>query len=132
MQLVSSNIELKDLRFHACHGVTDEEQKIGSDFRVQLRVFFTPLVKAFENDELIGTVNYAEVYEIVRAEMQRPSKLIENVAWRISKTLFEHFKMISVVEISVEKENPPLPADCKSASVTLKLRRENKDSKKNT
>lgn len=126
MQLVSSNIELKDLRFYAYHGVTDKEQQIGSNFRVQLKVFFTPRVKAFENDELIGTVNYAEVYETVRAEMQRPSRLIENVAWRISEALFYRFQMISAVEISVEKENPPISADCKSASVTLNLRRENK------
>jgi len=130
MKLVSSNIELKNLRFHSYHGVTEKERQIGSNFKVQLNVFFNPLAWAFEKDELGGTVNYAEVYETVAEEMQRPSKLIENVAWRIAKALFSRFEIINVIEISVEKENPPISADCKSASITLRLERDNDDIKK--
>ena len=108
MHLVSSNIELKNLRFHAYHGVSKEEQQTGSDFAVQLKLFFVPLPVAMEGDELRGTVNYAEVYETVKNEMAHKSQLIENVAWRVAQALFQRFAIIDAIEICVEKENPPM------------------------
>jgi|SRR5574344_2026310 dihydroneopterin aldolase len=125
MHLVSSNIELKNLRFHAYHGVSKEEQQTGSDFAVQLKLFFVPLPVAMEGDELRGTVNYAEVYETVKNEMAHKSQLIENVAWRVAQALFQRFAIIDAIEICVEKENPPISADCQSAAVLLKFEREN-------
>ena len=72
---------MKDVRFHAFHGVMPQETKVGADFIVNLRIGY-PLEQAMESDEVGDTLNYAEVYDLVKQEMKQPSKLLEHVAGR--------------------------------------------------
>ena len=88
--LFSSKIYLKNVRFHAYHGVLPQETQVGNDYVVNLEVKYD-FSRAMETDELAGTINYAELYELVKEEMEKPSKLLEHVAGRIGKRLFaEH------------------------------------------
>jgi dihydroneopterin aldolase len=80
-------------------------------------------VAAYNHDELSGTVNYAAVYEVVKAEMQVPSKLLEHVVMRIARRLLDEFPLVEQVEICLTKVNPPMGASCKGASVKLCLSR---------
>ena len=123
MNLSSSYIELNDLRFHAFHGDSELEQKVGNNFSVNLRLQVSISVEAWKGDELSGTIDYAEVFEVLRAEFLKPSRLIENVAWRCAQTLFKHFERVSTIEIKVEKLNPPMGADGRSAAVMFKAER---------
>ena len=82
MKLTEGYVILKDVRFHAFHGVMPQETKVGADFLVNLRIGY-PLEKAMESDEVGDTLNYAEVYDLMKQEMKQPSKLLENVAGRI-------------------------------------------------
>ena len=68
-------------------------------------------------------LNYAEVYDIIRTEMQQPSQLIEHVAGRIGKSIFERFPQAETVALKVTKLNPPMDADCQGVGVELLMRR---------
>lgn len=118
MKLSRGNIFIDNIRFHARHGVLEQERLTGGDFLVSVNAVY-PLDDAVKTDEVGYTLNYAEVYEIVRKEMERPSKLIEHVAGRIGKKLIENMPEIEELTVKVIKENPPMGADCDGAGVQL-------------
>ena len=41
--------------------------------------------------------------------MQIQSKLLEHVAERIAKTLFNHYNQIMALKVKITKQNPPIP-----------------------
>ena len=118
--LVSSRIYLKNVRFHAYHGVLQQERTVGNDYVVNLTVGYD-FTGAMETDELSATINYAELYEIIKEEMAIPSKLLEHVAGRIGKRLFSEYSAICQIQLAITKENPPFGADCDGAGVEVVL-----------
>ena len=118
MKNMTSQIELKEMHFYAHHGVAEQETKVGNQFVVNLRLT-APLEQAIQTDNLIYTINYAEVFELVKEEMRIPSKLLEHVAGRILDKLHETFPQLTAVWLKVEKLNPPFGGDVYSAAVIL-------------
>ena len=116
MRLKESYISLKDVRFHAFHGDAPQEQKVGADFMVDVRVG-CPLEKAIVSDKVDDTLNYAGLYEIVRQEMLKPSSLLEHVMGRIAEAIEYAYPQVTSVAVKVTKLNPPMGADCGGASV---------------
>lgn len=123
MRIAESYIYLREVRFHACHGVMPQEQRVGADFTVTLRAA-VDLSGSVASDDLTDTVNYAELYEVVKREMLIPSKLLEHVAGRIGHAALDRFPQIRQLEVSVTKVNPPMGADCQGAGVALSITRE--------
>lgn len=120
MKLVSGFICLNELRFFARHGVLPQERETGGEFIVNIRAKYS-FDKAIWSDDVADTLNYAEIFEIINKEMQKPSCLLENVAGRIGYSIFSKMPMIESLDISVAKTNPPMGADIGSASVELHL-----------
>ena len=118
--LYSSRIYLKNARFHAYHGVLPQERTVGNNYVVNLVVDYD-FTEAMETDELSATINYAELYEIIKEEMAIPSKLLEHVAGRIGKRLFSEYSAIRQIQLAITKENPPFGADCDGAGVEVVL-----------
>jgi len=118
MQIKSSYICLKNLRFRAFHGVLEQERIVGNDYVLSLRIGF-PLNKAVESDRIDDTLNYANVYHLVEREMQMPSKLLEHVAGRIARRLAATCPDITSIDIMLTKVNPPMGADCDGAEVEI-------------
>jgi dihydroneopterin aldolase len=114
----SSFIYLNDVRLRAFHGVNPQEQAVGSMFIINIRLKVV-IDKAVESDNVDDTINYAEVFSLMKEEMMIPSKLIENVAGRIAKRIMKTFPQVEMVDISVTKQNPPMGADCNGAGVQL-------------
>lgn len=112
----AAQIELRGLSFFAYHGVLPEEREGGNTFVVDL-VLDADLSRAACTDELADTVNYAEVYEVVRREMDVPSQLLEHVCGRIATALLNGFSALQRVEVCVVKKNPPIEGAgvCESA-----------------
>ena len=106
------------MKFYAYHGVLEQERRVGNTFVVDLTLTAT-LEKAVQSDQLEDTINYAEVYELTKQEMNIPSQLLEHVAGRICRALRHHFPQIEQIEIRVSKLNPPFGGDVHSASVLL-------------
>ena len=120
MKLMSSKIYLRNVRFHAFHGVLPQEGIVGNDYLVNL-VQDYDFSSAMKTDDLQGTLNYAEVYQKVREEMAVPSKLLEHVAGRIAHRLFSDFPEIQKLQLSITKVNPPMGADSDGAGVEVVL-----------
>ena len=120
MKLMSSKIYLRNVRFHAFHGVLPQEGIVGNDYLVNL-VLDYDFSSAMKTDNLEGTLNYAEVYQKVREEMATPSKLLEHVASRIAHRLFSDFPEIQKLQLSITKVNPPMGADSDGAGVEVVL-----------
>ena len=117
---METRIELKEMRFYAHHGVGTQETVVGNWFTVDLSLS-APLTQAVATDELSATLNYAEVYEVVKTEMAIPSRLIEHVAGRILHALKSRFPQLTAVEIRVAKRNPPFGGDLKEAEVVVRV-----------
>lgn len=123
MNITHSTIELSNLTFHAYHGVLPEERLLGNTFNVDLTLE-ADISEAILTDDLTHTINYAEAYDIVKREMEIPSKLLEHVCGRIGTALLHHFPTLQRVEVKVTKHNPPIEGagNCQSA-VALTLTR---------
>ena len=111
---METKIELREMRFYAHHGVGEQETVVGNWFTVDLALE-APLGLAVESDDLSATINYAEVYEVVKVEMAVPSKLIEHVAGRIMRALKVRFPQLTAIDIRLAKRNPPFGGDIREA-----------------
>lgn len=118
MRMTSSYISLRNVRFHAFHGVMPQERRVGGDFLVNLRVGY-PLEQAMQSDEVSDTLNYAALYEVVKTEMMQPSNLLEHVAGRIADAIVKHFPQVTSIDLALTKQNPPMGADCDGAGVEI-------------
>lgn len=113
-------ITLDHIKFHAHHGVLEQERRVGNDFEVTLQLQY-PFHNATESDDLADTVNYAEVYDIVAAEMAVPSRLLEHVAGRIVRSLRTRFPLIEGGTVTVAKLTPPFKCEMAAVAVTIKF-----------
>ena len=118
-----SAIELRDITFHAYHGVLPEERLQGNTFIVDLTME-TDISRAVITDNLAHTINYAEAFDVVKREMAIPSLLIEHACGRIATALMDHFPTLQGVQVRLAKKNPPIAnAQCCESAVKLSLSR---------
>ena len=110
-------IELTGMEFHAFHGCLEQERKEGNTFVVDFRGKRDGK-KAAKTDDLKYTADYSKIYEIVAAEMAKPSNLLENVAARIVDAIMEADFGFWFVQVRVSKKNPPVGGVCAWSRVT--------------
>jgi dihydroneopterin aldolase len=115
-------IFLKNIRLYAFHGCMDEEEKIGSDYVVNV-VVHTNLEKSSSTDALCDTVDYVSLHVIVKEEMGIRAKLLEKVADRIIKRIFKEHLEVSMARVKVAKQNPPIGGNVEEVAVELELER---------
>jgi len=111
-------IQIEGMEFYSFHGHYLEEQIVGSRFIVDLTIE-TDMSRAALTDNLDDAVNYQRAYEIVRAEMEKKSYLLENIAGRILDALFGELKGIISATVKVSKLNPPVGGKTAAVSVTM-------------
>ncbi len=117
---IGSSIYLKNVRFHAYHGVLPQEHSVGNDYVVNLEVEYD-FSNAMQTDDLAHTINYAELYQLIKEEMAIPSRLVEHVAGRIGNRIFSTYPAAHELTLTITKENPPLGADCDGAGIQVHL-----------
>ncbi len=113
-----SMISIEQMEFYAYHGCFKEEQIIGTRFLVDLYLE-TDTLKAEKTDDLSETVNYQEVYLLVKKEMEIKSKLLEHVGRRILDAVKDKFPEVTSAKLKISKMNPPLGGKMKNVSLTL-------------
>lgn len=111
-------IKLQNIRTFSFHGCLMEESKIGSDYSVDLEIK-TDMRKSAESDDLHDTVDYVHLNKIVVEEMAIRSKLLEHVAHRIIKHIFDEIPAVSRAIVSVSKLNPPIGGDVEAVTVVM-------------
>lgn len=120
VKIESSYIYIKEARFHAFHGVLPQEQTVGQDFLVSARAGVDVLM-AMEHDMVDVTLDYGQLYRLIKHEMETPSQLVEHVAGRIGKAVFEQFPLVRSLDLTITKLNPPIGGDCDGAGVEIHL-----------
>ena len=115
-------IILKKFRCYAYHGCLPEEAIIGSHYIVILTVHAN-LVSSCVSDSLNDTVDYVVLSKIIKEEMTIRSKLLEPVAHRILRRIFEECFLVKKATISVSKVGPPINADVERVSIKLSKKR---------
>lgn len=115
---------LNRVHFYGYHGVLEEENRLGNEFIVDLRVdietcgYFED--ESFE-DNIESTVSYLDLYRILEDEMKVPRKLLESVAYHVAKRIKSDYPEVKRGEIRIEKKRPPIAGMIGSASVSLKF-----------
>ncbi|WP_044641840.1 dihydroneopterin aldolase [Risungbinella massiliensis] len=112
-------IFLQKMHFYAYHGVLPEENRLGQRFQVDLELFLD-LASAGATDDLQKTINYAEVYEAVRQEVEgHKYMLLEKLADQIAHKLLKEFAIEEVL-VRVTKPDPPIPGHYQAVGVEIK------------
>ncbi|WP_452599010.1 dihydroneopterin aldolase [Pontimicrobium sp. MEBiC01747] len=119
-------IKVENIRVYAYHGCLKEETKIGSDYRVDVKVK-ADLQKSATTDNLNDTVDYVLLNKIVVEEMAIPSALLEHVAQRILDRIFTEGKLVSLATVTVSKINPPIGGDVQMVTIELNRKRKNNE-----
>lgn len=122
MKITEYNIKLNDIHLYAHHGVMPQEREVGAWFTIDLELTINDH-SCTDSDSIDGTVSYADVYDIVRREMNIPSNLLEHVCKRISESIYSTFAQVERIEITLYKDTPPMGGDRLKSAVTIKSTR---------
>tara|TARA_B100000929_G_scaffold163477_1_gene129521 strand:- start:222 stop:578 length:357 start_codon:yes stop_codon:yes gene_type:complete len=115
-------IKLKNIKVFSYHGCLDEEGKIGSEYRVDLKVH-GDLSNSAKTDQLSDTIDYVHLNKIVKEEMAIRSKLLETVAERILNRVMNELIMVQKAKVDVSKINPPIGGNVAMVTVSRKKSR---------
>ena len=119
MQIKDYTIELKNVHLYAYHGVMEQEREIGAWYTIDASLLISDH-NCLSSDDINGTVSYADVYDIIRVEMDTPSQLLENVCYRICNRIHSAFCQVVEIKITLSKDTPPMNGDRLSAGVTIR------------
>lgn len=115
-------IEVNNIKVFTNHGCLEEEAKIGSEYRVDIKVN-ADLSKSAKTDDLKDTVDYVHLNKIAKEEMAIRSKLLEEVAQRILTRIFNEIPMVKKAKVSVAKINPPIGGNVGEVVIVLTKKR---------
>jgi len=130
-------ILIEGLKAWGKHGVFDFEKQYAQAFIIDLEIE-AEISKSYLSDKLEDTVNYADVYDIVKAVIETQSyRLLERLAYVIIEKIFLHDTRIQRIKIRVIKDRAPLSGQVDSTGVEIEKSREeisiqNTDIKTNT
>ncbi len=99
-------VQLHNLQFNSFHGIHEEEKILGNNYIVDASVEF------HEEAEVINsiheTVNYAEIYKIIKLRMDIPTPLLETVIMEAGNSIHAQFTALRSINISIQKLHPPI------------------------
>ena len=103
----TDKIILSEMEFYGYHGVNQEEKIQGQKFVVDLEINCSLLLPG-QTDDLNDTVNYSEVYKLIKSIVEGPSQnLIESVAENIAHRILSETSADEVT-VKVAKLQPPI------------------------
>ena len=117
-------IYLKNIKIYAYHGCMEEEEKIGSDYLLNL-IVFADLNLSCKTDKLENTVDYVVLLDIVKNQMKKRANLLENVADRIVENIISQFPSVKKAVVKIAKLNPPINGNVDEVVIRRERKREN-------
>src|SRR5215203_2685995 len=96
---------LKDLQFNVPRGTFEEEHMIGTQLAIDIEIFFKE-VSRVENEN--QTVNYVDLYEIVKRQITKNGGLLETVAMDICADIKREYPQVIEFNITISKLQPPI------------------------
>lgn len=115
IKAAKGKVRLMNAVFYAHHGVMQEEHRIGGRYEVDVTMSID-FMQAARSDALADTVDYAEVYVVIKElVMKNKFYLIEKLAYLIATSILKSFAQVDDVEVTVRKVNPPVGGTCDRA-----------------
>ncbi|MBM3168323.1 MAG: dihydroneopterin aldolase [Algoriphagus sp.] len=111
-------ILLEGMEFHAYHGVYSEEAIHGNRFTLDLAMELD-LQEAMVSDRLDATVDYAQVYELIKSRMAIRVKLLEHLGYVIIEDIRNAFPQIKALTLTLKKHHPAIGGKVQYSSVLL-------------
>jgi len=112
-------ITISGMEFYAYHGCFPEEKVIGTRFKVDASIHCN-FMEAAQQDNLGKSINYQEIYALIKEEMTIPSHILEHICFRIIQKLKVSFPEILKCKITVYKLNPSIGGKTEWVAVTIK------------
>ncbi|MDK2824658.1 MAG: 7,8-dihydroneopterin aldolase/epimerase/oxygenase [Clostridia bacterium] len=101
-------IIMKNLAFYGYHGVLKAENQLGQKFFIDVEIELD-LKEAGKTDDVEKTVNYAEIYEVIKdIILNQRFNLIEALAENIAENILQKFTKVEQVVINVRKPEAPV------------------------
>ncbi|HSB94310.1 MAG TPA: dihydroneopterin aldolase [Flavitalea sp.] len=100
-------VHLHNVRFYGFHGIHAEEQLTGNEFEINLDVSF-PENQA-KLDDISATVNYSQLFALVKQRMMQPTALLEQLAGDIINEIHGSFPFVKRIKISIFKLQAAIP-----------------------
>ncbi len=111
-------IAVEGLQFYSHHGYHKEEQVLGGKYVVDIYMTLN-FDEAAETDDLKKTINYEEIYQLTKIEMEVHARLIEHVCKRILMKVKSKYPEVTHVKVRVSKHSPPLKGHVERVFVEL-------------
>jgi len=120
-------IIIQGIVFYGYHGVTLAEQELGQKFLVDVELSIN-LKLAGISDHLVDTIDYKEVYDLVKSiEQKKKYRLIESLASDIAQAILDKTQ---AVEVFVRVRKPQVPIAGVVDYVAVEITRRKKGRKK--
>lgn len=116
---MKTKVAIKGAEFFAYHGFYEEERLSGNNFVIDAEV----TMKSFDSDDdnIYDTVNYEQLYIIVKQEMLKTQKLLETVVLHIIKRFQDELPNIVGATVRMEKIAPQLGGKVAKSVVEMKF-----------
>jgi 7,8-dihydroneopterin aldolase/epimerase/oxygenase len=98
-------VHVNKIKLFAYHGIHPEETIVGTDFEVSVSVSFNAIqkIKVIED-----TINYVNIFTIIKANFAKPEKLLETLAQNIVEEIYKMDTRITLINIWIDKTNAPI------------------------
>jgi len=105
--VTTDTIRVKNMTFHAYHGVWDEEREIGQRFEVDLELKFD-IRKSSSSDKLKDTIDLYAVFEAVEdVIVNKKFNLVETMAEKVASRVLADFAA-EAIRVVVRKPHAPI------------------------
>ena len=114
------SIELQNIRLQAYHGLYEGEDKVGSPYEISVKVSYDEGGTDFT--DLSDTINYADIYAIVKQRMQLATPLLEKVADGIVRQIKDQYPQSREIIVTIYKLQAPIENFEGRVGITLQKR----------
>jgi len=103
---MNTKVALKGMKFYAFHGYYEFERRIGNNYIVDIEAQIE--LARDPNDQIDETINYEQLYEVVKRYMSKKYKLLESLAYDIAQEVKTTHPKVKEIKVVLHKLNPPV------------------------
>ncbi|MEO6168489.1 MAG: dihydroneopterin aldolase [Chitinophagales bacterium] len=109
-------ISIEGMIFRAHIGYYDAEKLLGNEIEVSVKLEVATQ-KAESTDKLEETIDYEDVYDLVREAVAEPMNLLETAVKKITNKIAGEYPSIKRLQVRIAKLNPPMKGRVKKVWV---------------
>ena len=114
-------ISLDKLVFFGYHGLYAEEKKLGNTYIVDVLIDFTAKKSIIDNLE--QTIDYVQVYALIKKWMEIPTPLLETLVGNMADDILKEQLLAEKVMVKITKQHLPIAEFEGTASVSIEKSR---------